>query len=102
MIDSSISERREEIVEKYINTIHNRRLQESYKGGDKPNAGAISRECNSNFNNDPRAFMHGKIVEKALRNKLQRQVGGNINLCNITSELSDPTLNTYANLVWPD
>ena len=102
LIDSSISERREEIVEKYINTIHNRRLQESYKGGDKPNAGAISRECNSNFNNEPRAFMHGKIVEKALRNKLQRQVGGNINLCNITSELSDPTLNSYANLVWPD
>ncbi len=102
LIDSCIHERRDDIIEKYINTIHNRRLQDSYKGGDKPNAGAIARECNSNFDSNPREFMHGKIVEKALRNKLQRQLGGNINLCNITSELSDPTLNSYANLIWPD
>lgn len=102
LIDTSITERREQIIEKYINIIHNRRLQESYKGGGKPNAGAISRDCNSNFDGNPRDFMHGKIVEKFLRNKIQKELGGNINLCQITDEINDPTLRSYANIIYPD
>ncbi|HEM8822911.1 TPA: AAA family ATPase [Raoultella planticola] len=103
LIDSIILERKDDILEKYINTIHNRRLQDSYKlGGVRPNPGAISRECNNNFDRNPRAFMHGKIVERGLRNKLQRQIGGDIKLCKVTGEICDPTLSLYADIIWPN
>lgn len=102
LIDSCISECKEKILEKYINTIHNRLLQESYKGGEKPNAGRVARECQQNFDRNPREYLHGKIVEKALRNKLQLELGGDIKLCRSTNEISDPTLNSYAKLIWPN
>jgi len=100
LIEESLLERRDAVLEKYINTIHNRRLQESYKGGDKPNPGAISLECTQNFDGNKRSYMHGKIVERALRGKLQAEIGQNIDLCKITNHIEDPTLRAFANEVW--
>ncbi|WP_226661832.1 ATP-dependent nuclease [Microbulbifer aggregans] len=102
LIDECILERRNRILEKYINTIHNRRLQESYRGGEKPNAGAISIECTSNLDQDRRRYMHGKVVEGALRGKLQQELGGNVDLCKITSHLESPDLSAFAAEIWPE
>ena len=100
LIEESLLERREAILEKYINTIHKRKLQESYKGGDKPNAGAISNECTQNFDGDKRTFMHGKIVESNLRGRLQEVLGHNIDLCKISNYIEDPTLRGFAGEIW--
>jgi hypothetical protein len=102
LIDESILERREKILEKYINTIYNRRLQESYKGGDKPNAGAISIECTANLDQHRRRYMHGKITESTLRGKLQRELGTNVDLCKITPHLENPHLRAFAAEIWQD
>lgn len=100
LIDECLLEQRDSILEKYINTIHNRRLQDSYRGANKPNAGAIARECTQNFDGNRRGFMHGKIVERALRGKLQAQIGQNIDLCRVTRGIADPTLTEFAGLIW--
>ncbi|QQZ44484.1 ATP-binding protein [Pseudomonas sp. SK3(2021)] len=100
LIDECLIERRDAILEKYINTIHNRRLQDSYRGGGKPNAGAIARECTQNFDGNMRGFMHGKIVERSLRGKLQVQIGQNIDLCRVTRGIADPTLIEFAEAIW--
>ncbi len=102
LIGDCINERRDKILEKYINTIHNRRLQESYRGGEKPNPGAISNECTANLDQDPRRYMHGKITESALRGKLQQEIGANIDLCKITPHLENPDLKAFASEIWPD
>ncbi|EOV9617434.1 ATP-dependent endonuclease [Cronobacter dublinensis] len=100
LINDCLVERRDAILEKYINTIYNRRLQESYRGGEKPDAGRISLQCTKDYDGDNRNFMHGKIVEKALRNKLQQEIRQNINLCRVTEEISAPTLAAVADSVW--
>ncbi len=100
LIEECLLERRDAILEKYINTIHNRKLQESYKGGDKPNPGAISRECTKSFDENQRGYMHGKIMEKALRGKLQAEIGQNIDLCKITIHIEDLALKAFANDIW--
>jgi len=102
LINESLEECHKKILEKYINTIYERRLQKSYRDGIKPNAGKIADECNSNVNANPRDFMHGKIVEKNLRNKIQQKIGGQIIICRVTDEIRDPTLMKFANKIWPD
>ncbi len=100
LIEECLEDRRSPILEKYINTIHNRKLQESYRGGEKPNAGAIALECTNNFDGNKRTFMHGKIVESALRGKLQAVIGQNIDLCKITTHIADPILSAFATEIW--
>ncbi|EKC5748445.1 AAA family ATPase [Cronobacter muytjensii] len=100
LINDCLVERRDAILEKYINTIYNRRLQESYRGGEKPDAGRISLQCTRDYDGNNRNFMHGKIVEKALRNKLQQEIRQNINLCRVTEEISAPTLAAVADSIW--
>lgn len=102
LIDESILERRDKILEKYINTIHKRRLQESYKGGEKPNAGAIAIECTANFDQDRRQYAHGKITERALKNKLQQEIGGQVDLCRSTPHIANPDLMLFATQIWPE
>lgn len=102
LIDECLEDRREKILEKYINTIHNRRLQESYKGGPKPNPGAISLECTRNFDGDRRRYLHGKTVERALRGKLQAEIGQNIDLCKLSEHISNDTLARFVQTIWED
>lgn len=102
LIEECLLERRDTILEKYINTIHNRKLQASYKGGNKPNAGAISNDCTHNYDGNRRGYMHGKIVESALRGKLQQDLGQNIDLCRLSPHIADPTLTAFAHEVWND
>jgi hypothetical protein len=102
LIDECLVERKDKILEKYINTIHNRKLQDSYKGGEKPNAGAIANECNANFDGNPRRYMHGKLVESVLRGKLQQEVGTNVDLCKITAHIAHPDLVAFAAEIWPE
>ena len=102
LIDECVLEGKDKILKKYINTIHNRRLQESYKGGDKPDAGAIALECTNNFKQDSRRYMHGKITESALRGKLQIELGVNVSLCKLTPHIANPVLKAFAEEIWND
>ncbi|UKM61321.1 hypothetical protein, partial [Escherichia coli] len=102
LINNCLTERREKIVEKYINTIHKRCLERSYRGGERPDAGRISTQCNRDFDGNMRDFMHGKIVERALRSKLQQETGQQVNLCRVTEAISDPVLRVVADDIWND
>jgi len=102
LIQECLIERRDKIIEKYINTIYNRQLQESYQGGPRPNAGAIALDCARNYDRDMRGFMHGKIVERAVRHRLQGLIGGSINLCRLSESLRDPTLSGFAQEIWDE
>lgn len=102
LIEESLMERRDAILVKYINTIYNRKLQESYKGGVKPNVGAISLECTQNYDGNKRGFLHGKIVESSLRGKLQQEIGQNVDLCKITGHVQDPILREFAKNIWAE
>jgi predicted ATPase len=102
LIEECLAERRNKILEKYINTIHNRKLQESYKGGDKPNTGLISLSCTENFDEDRQRYMHGKTVESALRGKLQDEIGGRVDLCKFSEHITNETLKDFAQEIWGD
>ncbi|WP_341938559.1 AAA family ATPase [Marinimicrobium sp. C2-29] len=102
LIEEVLDERRDAILRKYINTIHNRKLQASYKGGDRPDPGAIALGCTQSYDNDRRGHMHGKIVESALRAKLQAEVGGNIDLCRMSDHILCEDLQGFANEIWPE
>ena len=102
LIEEVLVERREAILEKYINTIFNRILQASYRGGDKPNAGAISLTCTQHYDGNMRGYLHGKIVESALRGKLQAEMGVNIDLCKISAHISCADLQMFSNEIWQE
>jgi len=95
-----LSERREKIIEKMINTRHMRQLHASYNGAPKPNPGTLSTRCNSEFDQDPLVFLHGKIVERSIKNKLQGHIGGNIDLCVESPALDDTTLRQISDEIW--
>jgi predicted ATPase len=101
LIDEVLEERRDAILKKFINTIHNRQLAASYKGGNKPDAGAIAVQCSREFDGNRRALMHGKTVESALRSKLQQELGDNINFCRLSDHIGCPDLQGFANEIWP-
>jgi hypothetical protein len=100
LIAQSIQERREAILEKYINTVHKRILQASYRGGNKPNAGKISNECGRLIEQDPQKYFHGKIVSKSLRTKIQQEIGGDIDLCQASDFLGQERLQVIAQEIW--
>ena len=100
LINICVADRKDKIIEKYINTIYGRRLQASYKGEPKPNAGQISTECNQNFNRDPRKYLHGKTVEGALKGKLQEEIRQNVDFCKLSEYVSDDTLASFAQEIW--
>ncbi len=102
LIDECLKDNRDKILQKYINTIHNRQLQESYKGGDKPNAGMISIECTKNVDSKSRQYLHGKTIEKSLRSKLQAEIGENIVLCKNSKHLANHDLQKFAAEIWSD
>ncbi|MEZ2238125.1 AAA family ATPase [Microcoleus sp.] len=103
LIDDSLTERKDAVIEKYINTVHDRKVQQSYKEkGNKPNVGAISQECTRNFEASPRDYMHGKIVEGTLRSKIQTEIGSNTDLCRVTPHIADNTLKVFASEIWSD
>lgn len=102
LIDDSLTERKDAVKKKYINTVYNRKLQESYKGGDKPDAGEISLECTRNVDASPRDYMHGKTVEGTLRSKIQAEIRSNTNLCRVTPHIADNTLKVFASEIWSD
>jgi predicted ATPase len=103
LIDESLSERKDAVIEKYINTVHERKQKESYKErGKTPNVGAISQQCTRNFEVSPRDYMHGKIVEGTLRSKIQAEIGSNTDLCRVTPHIADNTLKVFASEIWSD
>lgn len=101
LLHESLLECRDKIIEKMINTRHMRQLQASYNGEPKPNAGEISTQCNREFDSDQISSLHGKIIEKSIRNKLQENIGGTINLCVKSPKLNDENLRNIANKIWP-
>ncbi|EHU9446793.1 AAA family ATPase [Vibrio vulnificus] len=100
MLNECLEDRKVSIIEKMINTRHMRQLHASYSGGIKPNAGLISTQCYSEFERNPIACLHGKIIEKAMKNKLQQFVGGNINLCVESPFLNDISLREISDEIW--
>lgn len=75
-------------------------MQESYKTGVKPNAGAIALDCNQKYHNNMREFMHGKIIESTLRGKIQAIIGQNVDLCKISPAIRDDVLASFADAIW--
>ncbi|WP_336289725.1 ATP-dependent nuclease [Aeromonas dhakensis] len=100
LLNESLDECRIRIIEKMINTRHMRQLHASYSGAHKPNPGLISTQCTQEFDQDPASALHGKIIEKCIRNKLQPMIGGVIKLCVESPFLNDATLRQIANRVW--
>lgn len=100
MLNECLEDLKVKIVEKMINTRHMRQLHASYAGGTKPNAGAISTQCNTEYDQSPIDSLHGKIIEKAIKNKLQQMVGGHINLCVESPSLCDSALREISNEIW--
>ncbi|MEP8763951.1 AAA family ATPase [Enterobacter roggenkampii] len=100
IINTCLEERSDAVIEKYINTIHTRKLQESYKTGVKPNAGAIALDCNQKYHNNMREFMHGKTIESTLRGKIQAIIGRNVDLCKTSPAIRDDVLASFADAIW--
>ncbi|MFK0666327.1 ATP-dependent nuclease [Aeromonas salmonicida] len=102
LIDECLLAQRDKIIEKYINTIYNRKLLESYKGGAKPNAGAISLECTRNYDANRREYMHGKTIESILKGRLQTEIGQNIDLCKMSEHIANDSLRDFSAAIWDD
>jgi AAA15 family ATPase/GTPase len=102
LIDDSLTATKDAVKKKYINTVYNREVQKSYKGGNKPNVGEISLECTRNVEASPRNYMHGKTVEGTLRSKIQAEIGSNTPLCKVTPHIADNTLRGFASEIWSD
>ncbi len=100
MLNECLQECNTKIIEKMINTRHMRQLHASYSGGLKPSPGAISTQCNAEFDENPIGSLHGKIIEKAIKNKLQQLRGGNINLCVASHFLDDSSLRAISGEIW--
>ena len=100
MLNQSLSERKDTIIQKMVNTRLMRQLHASYKGGAKPDAGVISTQCYSEFEKNPIGSLHGKIMEGSIKSTLQRVLGGRINLCVESPFLDDTSLREISSDIW--
>lgn len=97
VINSAISERKTDLLEKLINT----RIDSLRKRGEKVNEGAIAVECSKMFDQDPLACSHGKLLLRAVNAVLRNKTGANTKLITSTSELSISILQELKIEIWP-
>jgi energy-coupling factor transporter ATP-binding protein EcfA2 len=101
IIDYSIEEKRDSIIEKFINSRTMLELQASRKNADgKINNGEISIKCIKLYEEDINRYKHGKLVLRALKNNLQKKIGGNINLIRPSEFICDEDLKKIAKEIW--
>ncbi|MBP0634254.1 ATP-dependent endonuclease [Cupriavidus sp. AcVe19-6a] len=67
IVSEAFENRRDALVEKYINTC----VENQIKAGQKPNSGQLAVACQAAMNGPAAAVVHGKILMKAIRAALQ-------------------------------
>lgn len=97
IINNAIIEKQDELKVKLINT----RIDTLRKNGEKPNEGEVAVTCTSQFDADKLRYSHGKILLKAVNEKLRIKTGVNSRLTSITSKLTIKEFADVKELVWP-
>lgn len=76
LIKSAITLKKDELVQKFINT----RVDQTLKQGKKPDSGKIAVECMKLFNSAPHLYSHGKILVRSINNIINDQLKKQINI----------------------
>jgi hypothetical protein len=111
---SSISlEQTSEIIEEITNSVEDKSIKkfinartkfelEAYYRGEKgkPDAGEIALSAMNAYKQDIIRYRHGKTVIRSLKNKLQQEIGGNIDLFHPTSWVTVTKLQDIASRIW--
>jgi hypothetical protein len=87
---------REKSVERFINHRLSEAQRARNKGGPEPNAGRIAAEANRAYDADPSRFRYGKTVKGVLAGLLQRILGRNVELSQVSQALAVPQLSALA------
>lgn len=101
LVDEATAETRDDSVKKFINARNNIALDNYYKNrGKRPDNGQISIDSIRDYDSNPIRYRNGKLVFKRLQNKLQHTLGGNINIINTSSVLTNSRLMELKNDIW--
>lgn len=92
MIEDATAQCREQSIERCINHWLSEAQRVRNKGGPEPNAGKIATEANKAYDADPVRFRYGKRVKGVLVALLQKAVGRNVELVQVSPALAVPQL----------
>ena len=92
---------REKSIKKFINARTQAELAAYYRGEkDKPDAGEIAMSAMNFYEQDVVRYRYGKAVVKLLRNKLQQEIGGSIDLFRASNHLTIIELSNISSRIW--
>ena len=100
LIDEATASTRDKSIEKMIN-IRLDFANRNRNGGPQPNAGAISIQATNDFDADPVKWRRGKIVLGALKGLLQKELGKNPKVLEVSPYLKSPQLAAIKDAIWP-
>ncbi|MDG2991987.1 hypothetical protein L3556_13745 [Candidatus Synechococcus calcipolaris G9] len=92
---------KEKSIKKFINARTQAKFAAYYRGHEsKPDAGEIAMAAMNLYDQDVVRYRHGKSVIGYLRNVLQQEIGGNIDLFQVTEHLAIQELKDIATAIW--
>ncbi len=93
-------ETQEKSIEKFINNRTPIELKEASSKGQNINNGELARKAREDYGKNPVRYRHGKSVIGPLKSRLQKEIGGNIDLYRLTSFVEDQKLQKIASIIW--
>lgn len=100
IINESTEETAEKSIEKFINSRKDIEIRRT--GAGNLNLGALALEATREYNQNVVRFRLGKIVLRKVKEKLQHELGQNINPFVPSSYIISPELVDMANTIWPE
>jgi len=103
LINTATQSARDKSIEKFINTRSQLAQAAYYRSGgsrDRPNQGRLSISAMRDYEENVVQYRHGKSVIGHLKNALQQEVGGNINLFQVTTHIAIQQLQEIASRIW--
>jgi energy-coupling factor transporter ATP-binding protein EcfA2 len=97
LIAESTIEKRDKLLAKFINS---RYAAELKKRGEKPNPGEIATSATHAYDTYPTKYRHGKTIFGVVSSKIQRELGININLYQVSDVLKIRELEEIASTIW--
>ena len=100
LIDDATRNAKEKSIE-VITNIRFDAAQRDRKGGKSPNPGAIAAQARSDFESDPAKWRRGKPTANALKQLLQKELGGHPVINQSSPYLKVPALAKIGSMIWP-
>ena len=102
LIDQATEETRDKSLEAIVNLRTEEAFRRRQQGEGPPNHGAIATQANTDYVANPVGLRRGKVVLARLKQLLQQELHGNVQIFLPSAFLTRPEIRAIGNDIWPE